>query len=148
MTDVKFSIVLPYNSDESIRLTKLAIRGSLLPDPQEFSINFVNSLNCTDNLTYHLKVKVPTQTIVENYKLNGEWSNSHREKYLNIFDEFSFSLEFQFDYDNSTINVYQVWGQGHNFVTKFETLFALSEIQSTQVWGDVRKIEAFELSYD
>ncbi|XP_064535711.1 uncharacterized protein LOC135426532 isoform X1 [Drosophila montana] len=171
MAEVKFLVVLPANPDESDRMSKLAIRGSLLQEPQQFSINFVNSPSCTDNITYHFKVKVPSQTIVENYKSNGEWSGSHQEKYLNIFDgksdvkwssnpriidgkfhysftESTFSLEFQFDYDNSTIIVYQVRGQGHNFVTKFETLFSLSEIQSIQVWGDVQKINEFSLSYD
>ncbi|KRF82848.1 uncharacterized protein [Drosophila virilis] len=174
MAEVKFLVVLPANPDESDRMSKLAIRGSLLQEPQQFSINFVNSPSCTDNITYHFKVKVPSQTIVENYKRNGEWSGSHQEKYLNIFDgknyvkkpsvssiidgidavlhysftESTFSLAFQFDYDNSTIIVYQVRGQGYNFVTKFETLFSLSEIQSIQVWGDVQKINEFSLSYD
>ncbi|XP_030572050.1 uncharacterized protein LOC115770772 isoform X2 [Drosophila novamexicana] len=148
MAEVKFLVVLPANPNESDRMSKLAIRGSLLQEPQQFSINFVNSPSCTDNITYHFKVKVPSQTIVENYKRNGEWSGSHQEKYLNIFDESTFSLAFQFDYDNSTIIVYQVRGQGYNFVTKFETLFSLSEIQSIQVWGDVQKINEFSLSYD
>ncbi|XP_030572051.1 uncharacterized protein LOC115770772 isoform X3 [Drosophila novamexicana] len=86
MAEVKFLVVLPANPNESDRMSKLAIRGSLLQEPQQFSINFVNSPSCTDNITYHFKVKVPSQTIVENYKRNGEWSGSHQEKYLNIFD--------------------------------------------------------------
>jgi len=114
------------------------------------------------------------QTIVENYKSGGEWSQSHLEKYLNIFDgksdinissfpsiidgydaqlnysstEAEFALMFQFDYPNSTINVYQVRGQGYNFVTKYETYFPLSAIQSIQVWGDVQKINQFSLNYE
>ncbi|XP_023176138.1 uncharacterized protein LOC111602978 isoform X2 [Drosophila hydei] len=148
MAEVKYLVVLPTNPNESDRMRKLGIQGSLLQEPEQFSINFVNSPSCTDNITYHFKVRVPAQTIVENYKSNGEWSDSHQEKYLNIFDESTFSLEFQFDYDNSTILVYQVRGQGHNFVTKFETLFSLSDIQSIQVWGDVQKINQFSLSYD
>jgi len=114
------------------------------------------------------------QTIVENYKSGGEWSQSHLEKYLNIFDgksdinissfpsiidgydaqlnysstEAEFALMFQFDYPNSTINVYQVRGQGYNFFTKYETYFPLSAIQSIQVWGDVQKINQFSLNYE
>ncbi|KAM8704166.1 hypothetical protein ACLKA7_008719 [Drosophila subpalustris] len=148
MSDVKFLMVLPTNPDESDRMTKLVIQGSLLQEPQQFSINFVNSPSCTDNITYHFKVMIPLQTIVENYKSDGEWSASHQEKYLNIFDETAFSLIFQLDYENSTIDVYQVRGQGRNFVTKYETLFSLSEIQSIQVWGDVKKINQFSLNYD
>ncbi|KAL7730953.1 hypothetical protein ACLKA6_014191 [Drosophila palustris] len=148
MSDVKFLMVLPTNPDESDRMTKLLIQGSLLQEPQQFSINFVNSPSCTDNITYHFKVMIPLQTIVENYKSDGEWSASHQEKYLNIFDETAFSLIFQLDYENSTIDVYQVRGQGRNFVTKYETLFSLSEIQSIQVWGDVKKINQFSLNYD
>ncbi|XP_017955784.1 uncharacterized protein LOC108650946 isoform X1 [Drosophila navojoa] len=175
MAEVKYLVVLPTNPNESDRMSKMGIQGCLLQEPEQFSINFVNSPSCTDNITYHFKVRVPAQTIVENYKINGEWSDAHQEKYLNIFDgksdktmpsissiindgidavlhysftESTFSLEFQFDYNNSTIHVYQVRGQGHNFVTKFETLFSLSDIQSIQVWGDVQKITQFSLSYD
>ncbi|EDW15129.1 uncharacterized protein LOC6573600 isoform X2 [Drosophila mojavensis] len=148
MAEVKYLVVLPTIPNESDRMSKMGIQGCLLQEPEQFSINFVNSPSCTDNITYHFKVRVPAQTIVENYKINGEWSDAHQEKYLNIFDESTFSLEFQFDYNNSTIHVYQVRGQGHNFVTKFETLFSLSDIQSIQVWGDVQKINQFSLSYD
>jgi len=127
-----------------------------------------------DNITYHFKVKIPEQIIVENYKSGGEWSANHQEKYLNIFDgntdtntsdtqciknsidtvlnysstETSFSLKFQLDRAMSTIDVYQVRGKGQNFVTKYETMFPLSEIQSIQVWGDVKKINQFSISYD
>ncbi|XP_032593008.1 uncharacterized protein LOC6563850 isoform X1 [Drosophila grimshawi] len=173
MANVRFLLVLPTNPDESDRMNKFTIVGTMRQQPNQFSINFVNSPNCTDNITYHFKVRIPTQTIIENYKSNGEWSSSHQETILNIFDgkgdmkvpsissiidgidadldyslftESAFSLEFRFDYDDSTIHVYQ--GQGHNFVTKFETLFSLSEIQSIQVWGDVQKINQFSLSYD
>lgn len=114
------------------------------------------------------------QLLIENYKIDGEWSNEHKETQLNVFDgnsdkeikinssitngiqsatnysftESTFSLEFKLDYANSTISVYQVRGMGHNFVTKFETLFGLAEIKSVQVWGDVQKINGFSLSYD
>ncbi|KAH8417396.1 hypothetical protein KR222_010519 [Zaprionus bogoriensis] len=175
MAEVKFLIVLPTNPDpDRDGMTKFAIRGALLPQPEQFSINFVNSTSCTDNITYHFKIMVPTQTLIENYKADGEWSGEHQEKYLNIFDgnddtkmtttpsitngfesalnysftESTFSLEFQFDYTNSLINVYQVRGHGHNFVTKFETLFSLSAIKSVQVWGDVQKVNAFSMNYD
>lgn len=139
-----------------------------------FSINFVNSVNCTDNITYHFKVVIGEQLLIENYKIDGEWSNGHKETQLNVFDgnsdkeikinssitngiqsvtnysftESTFSLEFKLDYPNSTISVYQERGMGYNFVTKYETLFGLSEIKSVQVWGDVQKINAFSLSYD
>lgn len=142
-------------------------------------MNFVNSPDCTDNITYHFKVIIPTQTIVENYKRNGEWSSLHQEKYLNIFDgtgasdktqnltqsfasimneidealqlsstESSFHLEFAFDYDNSIMRVYQGREAGHNFITQYETLFSLSDIQAVQVWGDVQKVNQFSLAYD
>ncbi|XP_034488391.1 uncharacterized protein LOC117792376 isoform X2 [Drosophila innubila] len=149
MSGLKFLVVVPTNPEaDADRMTKFLIHGSLLQEPQQFSINFVNSPSCTDNITYHFKVKIPEQMIVENYKSDGEWSASHQEKYLNIFDETAFSLMFQLDRANSTIDVYQVRGNGHNFVTKYETLFSLSEIQSIQVWGDVKKINQFSLSYD
>lgn len=139
-----------------------------------FSINFVNSVNCTDNITYHFKVVVGEQLLIENYKIDGEWSDEHKETQLNVFDgnsdkeikinssitngiqsvtnysftESTFSLEFKLDYPNSTIFVYQVREMGHNFVTRYETRFGLSEIKSVQVWGDVQKINAFSLNYD
>ncbi|KAH8358776.1 hypothetical protein KR093_002469 [Drosophila rubida] len=174
MSEVKYVVVLPTNP-ELDRTTKVAVRGTLLQEPQQFSINFVNSPSCTDNITYHFKVKVPSQTIVENYKSGGEWSASHQERFLNIFDgksdtnmtktssntnggidnainysstEATFALEFHLNYENSSILVYQVRGQGYNYVTEYETLFSLSEIQSVQIWGDVKKINHFSLNYD
>ncbi|SPP84525.1 uncharacterized protein LOC117586173 isoform X1 [Drosophila guanche] len=178
MPDVKFLAVLPNNANASDCVTKLTISGTLLQQPQQFSVNFVNSPVCTDNITYHFKVVIPTQTIIENYKRNGEWSSLQQEHYLNIFDgtggdsdknltqsfasimneideafqlsstESTFRLEFTFDYDNSTMIVYQVRETGHNFISKYETLFSLSEIQAIQVWGDVQKVNQFALSYD
>ncbi|XP_020817525.1 uncharacterized protein LOC110191117 isoform X2 [Drosophila serrata] len=148
MPDVKFLCVLPTNANASDRVTSLSVTGTLLQDPQQFSVNFVNSPDCTDNITYHFKVIIPTQTIVENYKRNGEWSSLHQEKYLNIFDESSFCLEFAFDYDNSTMRVYQGREAGHNFITEYETLFSLSDIQAVQVWGDVQKVNQFSLTYN
>lgn len=114
------------------------------------------------------------QLLIENYKIDGEWSNEHKERQLNVFDgnsenqfkhnssitngiqtvsnysftESTFNLEFRLDYANSTISVYQVREKGHNFLTKFETLFDLSEIKSVQIWGDVQKINAFSIAYD
>lgn len=134
----------------------------------------MNSLSCTDNITYHFKVVFADQLLIENYKIDGEWSNEHKERQLNVFDgnsenqiknnssitngiqtvsnysftESTFNLEFRLDYANSTISVYQVREKGHNFLTKFETLFALSEIMSIQIWGDVQKINAFSMAYD
>ncbi|KAH8418449.1 hypothetical protein KR009_004276 [Drosophila setifemur] len=179
MPDVKFLAVLPSNASVADRVTKLSISGNLLQDPQQFSVNFVNSPDCTDNITYHFKVVIPTQTIIENYKRNGEWSSLHQEKYLNIFDgtgpsaktppltqsfarlmneidealqlsftESAFCLEFAFDYDNSNMLVYQGREAGHNFITQYETLFSLTDIQAVQVWGDVQKISQFALGYD
>ncbi|EDW97330.1 uncharacterized protein LOC122622675 isoform X2 [Drosophila teissieri] len=148
MPDVKFFAVLPTNASSSDRVTRLSISGNLLQDPQQFSVNFVNSPDCTDNITYHFKVVIPTQTIIENYKRNGEWSSLHQEKYLNIFDESSFCLEFAFDYENSMMRVYQGRDTGHNFITEYETLFSLSDIQAVQVWGDVQKVNQFALSYN
>ncbi|KAH8294672.1 hypothetical protein KR018_001372 [Drosophila ironensis] len=179
MSDVKFLSVLPTNASDSDRVTSLSISGKLLQDPQQFSVNFVNSVNCTDNITYHFKVVIPTQNIIENYKRNGEWSSLHQEKYLNIFDgtrandktakmtpsiarimndidealqlsstESAFCLEFVFDYENSTVLVYQGREAGHNFITQYETLFSLTDIQAVQVWGDVQKITQFGMSYD
>nr|NP_001262629.1 uncharacterized protein Dmel_CG14879, isoform C [Drosophila melanogaster]NP_001287363.1 uncharacterized protein Dmel_CG14879, isoform D [Drosophila melanogaster]NP_732131.1 uncharacterized protein Dmel_CG14879, isoform A [Drosophila melanogaster]AAF55302.1 uncharacterized protein Dmel_CG14879, isoform A [Drosophila melanogaster]AGB96009.1 uncharacterized protein Dmel_CG14879, isoform C [Drosophila melanogaster]AHN57362.1 uncharacterized protein Dmel_CG14879, isoform D [Drosophila melanogast len=179
MPDVKFFAVLPTNASTSDRVTRLSISGNLLQDPQQFSVNFVNSPDCTDNITYHFKVVIPTQTIIENYKRNGEWSSLHQEKYLNIFDgtgasdknpnmtesfariiteidealqlsstESSFCLEFAFDYANSMMRVYQGRDSGHNFITEYETLFSLSDIQAVQVWGDVQKVNQFALSYN
>ncbi|XP_017111166.1 uncharacterized protein LOC108135101 [Drosophila elegans] len=148
MPDVKFLAVLPTNANASDRVTRLSISGSLLQDPQQFSVNFVNSPDCTDNITYHFKVVIPTQTIIENYKRNGEWSSLHQEKYLNIFDESSFCLEFAFDYANSMMRVYQGRDAGHNFITEYETLFSISDIQAVQVWGDVQKVNQFALAYN
>ncbi|EDW44881.1 uncharacterized protein LOC6616899 isoform X2 [Drosophila sechellia] len=148
MPDVKFFAVLPTNASTSDRVTRLSVSGNLLQDPQQFSVNFVNSPDCTDNITYHFKVVIPTQTIIENYKRNGEWSSLHQEKYLNIFDESSFCLEFAFDYANSMMRVYQGRDSGHNFITEYETLFSLSDIQAVQVWGDVQKVNQFALSYN
>ncbi|XP_039490101.1 uncharacterized protein LOC120450911 isoform X2 [Drosophila santomea] len=148
MPDVKFFAVLPTNASSSDRVARLSISGNLLQDPQQFSVNFVNSPDCTDNITYHFKVVIPTQTIIENYKRNGEWSSLHQEKYLNIFDESSFCLEFAFDYENSMMRVYQGRDTGHNFITEYETLFSLSDIQAVQVWGDVQKVNQFALSYN
>ncbi|XP_016972317.1 uncharacterized protein LOC108039740 isoform X4 [Drosophila rhopaloa] len=148
MADVKFLAVLPSNANASDRVTRMSISGSLLENPQQFSVNFVNSTNCTDNITYHFKVVIPTQTIIENYKRNGEWSSLHQEKYLNIFDETSFCLEFAFDYENSTMRVYQGRDAGHNFITEYETLFSLSDILAIQVWGDVQKVNQFALAYN
>ncbi|XP_041674834.1 uncharacterized protein LOC108111505 isoform X2 [Drosophila eugracilis] len=148
MPDVKFLAVLPTNANASDRVTRLSISGNLLQNPQQFSVNFVNSPDCTDNITYHFKVVIPTQTIIENYKRNGEWSSLHQEKYLNIFDESSFCLEFAFDYDNSMMRVYQGRDSGHNFITEYETLFSLSDIQAIQVWGDVQKVNQFALGYN
>ncbi|XP_070142769.1 uncharacterized protein [Drosophila kikkawai] len=148
MPDVKFLALLPTNANASDRVTSMSVTGTLLQNPQQFSVNFVNSPDCTDNITYHFKVIIPTQTIVENYKRNGEWSSLHQEKYLNIFDESSFCLEFAFDYDNSTMRVYQGREAGHNFITQYETLFSLSDIQAVQVWGDVQKVNQFSLAYN
>ncbi|XP_017062500.1 uncharacterized protein LOC108102257 isoform X2 [Drosophila ficusphila] len=148
MPDVKFRAVLPTNANASDQVTRLSISGSLPQDPQQFSVNFVNSIDCTDNITYHFKVVIPTQTIIENYKRNGEWSSLHQEKYLNIFDETSFCLEFAFDYSNSMMRVYQGRDTGHNFITEYETLFSLSDIQAVQVWGDVQKVNQFSLAYN
>ncbi|XP_043863370.1 uncharacterized protein LOC6573600 isoform X3 [Drosophila mojavensis] len=91
MAEVKYLVVLPTIPNESDRMSKMGIQGCLLQEPEQFSINFVNSPSCTDNITYHFKVRVPAQTIVENYKINGEWSDAHQEKYLNIFDVYIFS---------------------------------------------------------
>ncbi|EDV49131.1 uncharacterized protein LOC6553589 isoform X2 [Drosophila erecta] len=148
MPNVKFFCVLPSNASSSDRVTRLSISADLLQDPQQFSVNFVNSPDCTDNITYHFKVVIPTQTIIENYKRNGDWSSLHQEKYLNIFDESSFCLEFAFDYENSMMRVYQGRDSGHNFITEYETLFSLSDIQAVQVWGDVQKVNQFGLSYN
>jgi len=62
--------------------------------------------------------------------------------------ESSFCLEFVFDYANSMMHVYQGRDSGHNFITKYETLFSLSDIQAVQVWGDVQKVNQFALSYN
>ncbi|XP_070073958.1 uncharacterized protein [Drosophila takahashii] len=148
MPDVKFLSVLPTNASSSDRVNRLSISGSLLQNPQQFSVNFVNSTDCTDNITYHFKVIIPTQTIVENYKRNGEWSSLQKDTELNIFDETSFCLEFVFDYPNSMMLVYQGRELGHNFITKYETLFSLTDIQAVQVWGDVQKVNQYALSYN
>ncbi|XP_060645910.1 uncharacterized protein LOC132784363 isoform X2 [Drosophila nasuta] len=147
MSDVKYVVVLP-NNPEYDRVTEVAIRGTLLQEPQQFSINFVNSPSCTDNITYHFKVNIPSQKIIQNYKSDGEWSASEQQTVLNIFDEAAFSLEFKLDYENSSIRVHQRRGKGANYVTEYETFFSLSEIQSIQVWGDIKKINQFSLNYD
>ncbi|EDV43439.1 uncharacterized protein Dana_GF16524, isoform A [Drosophila ananassae] len=148
MPDVKFLSVLPTTASASNRVTKVAISGTLLQDPQQFSVNFVNSPDCTDNITYHFKVVIPTKTIIENYKRNGEWSSLHQEKELDIFNETSFSLEFAFNYEDSIMLVYHGKEAGFNFITQYETLFSLSDIQAVQVWGDVQKVNQFGLTYD
>ncbi|KAH8326554.1 hypothetical protein KR067_010208 [Drosophila pandora] len=179
MPDVKFLSVLPTTASASNRVTKVSISGTLLQDPQQFSVNFVNSPDCTDNITYHFKVVIPTKTIIENYKRNGEWSSLHQEKELDIFNgtgdsaknttltqsitlimneidqalqlsstETSFSLEFAFNYEDSIMLVYHGKEAGFNFITQYETLFSLSDIQAVQVWGDVQKVNQFGLTYD
>ncbi|XP_062122008.1 uncharacterized protein LOC133835886 isoform X1 [Drosophila sulfurigaster albostrigata] len=174
MSDVKYVVVLPTNPQYD-RVTEVAIRGTLLQEPQQFSINFVNSPSCTDNITYHFKVNIPSQKIIQNYKSEGEWSASEQQTVLNIFDgksdsnksknlgninggldaannysftEAAFSLEFKLDYENSSIRVHQRRGKGANYVTEYETFFSLSEIQSIQIWGDIKKINQFSLNYD
>ncbi|XP_016926519.3 uncharacterized protein [Drosophila suzukii] len=180
MPDVKFFSILPTNANASDRVTRMSISANLLQDAQQYSVNFVNSTDCTDNISYHFKVIIPTQTIIENYKRNGEWSSLQKDTELNIFDgtgasdknshltqsfarmiseidealtltsstESSFCLEFVFDYANSMMHVYQGRDSGHNFITKYETLFSLSDIQAVQVWGDVQKVNQFALSYN
>ncbi|EDW83751.1 uncharacterized protein Dwil_GK13510 [Drosophila willistoni] len=148
MPNVKYLCVLPTVEKDTDRLTKLTVRGTLTGNPQEFSVNFVNDPTCTDNITYHFKVLVRLQTIIENYKQKGEWSLSHKETYLNIFDETDFYLEFTLDYANSTIVVYQLRDSGHNFICEYNTLFDLTEIQAVQIWGDVQKINLFAMGYD
>ncbi|XP_017103460.2 uncharacterized protein [Drosophila bipectinata] len=148
MPDVKFLSVLPTTASASNRVTKVSISGTLLQNPQQFSVNFVNSPDCTDNITYHFKVVIPTKTIIENYKRNGEWSSLHQEQHLDIFNETTFSLEFAFNYDDSKMLVYHGRDAGFNFITQYETLFSLSDIQAVQVWGDVQKVSQFGLTYD
>ncbi|XP_043947112.1 uncharacterized protein LOC108024547 isoform X2 [Drosophila biarmipes] len=148
MPDVKFFSILPTNANPSDRVTRVSISANLLQDAQQYSVNFVNSTDCTDNITYHFKVIIATQTIIENYKRNGEWSSLQKDTELNIFDDSSFCLEFVFDYANSMMHVYQGRDSGHNFITKYETLFSLSDIQAVQVWGDVQKVSQFALSYN
>ncbi|XP_044313351.1 uncharacterized protein LOC108039740 isoform X3 [Drosophila rhopaloa] len=140
-----YSDILVYNAIQALYKSR---KVKSFESVAIFSVNFVNSTNCTDNITYHFKVVIPTQTIIENYKRNGEWSSLHQEKYLNIFDETSFCLEFAFDYENSTMRVYQGRDAGHNFITEYETLFSLSDILAIQVWGDVQKVNQFALAYN
>ncbi|XP_068153213.1 uncharacterized protein [Drosophila tropicalis] len=172
MPKVKYSCVLPTVDKDADRVTKFTIRGNLTASPQQFSINFVNNPNCSDNITYHFKVMILLQTIIENYKQKGDWSLSHKETYLNIFNgtgsndsksdvinnnnavdaisstESDFNLEFTLDYANSTIVVYQLREAGHNFISEFDTLFDLTEIQAVQIWGDVQKVKFFGMTYD
>ncbi|XP_046805704.1 uncharacterized protein LOC111686121 isoform X3 [Lucilia cuprina] len=65
---------------------KVRIKGILMDDAKEFSINFVNEL-CRNPafITYHFKWILDENVIVENYKENGEWID-HKEKMFDQLD--------------------------------------------------------------
>ncbi|XP_037942164.1 uncharacterized protein LOC119675051 isoform X1 [Teleopsis dalmanni] len=135
---------------------------------------------CPDNITYHFKWNLLNHQITENYKYNGEWMEENNidynsldgrlTKHLTFNDSLSngfnvntntstdafinsilgtiFALEFAFQ--DNTIYVYLVDGEGRNFITQYNTdyEFGLCDIQSLQVWGDVEKVRELTFTYD
>lgn len=52
-------------------------------------INFVNSSNCTDNITYQFKVEFENQEkqwLTENYKDEGIWYHDQKRTQKNLFN--------------------------------------------------------------
>ncbi|KAL9889406.1 galectin-5 isoform X2 [Glossina fuscipes] len=124
---------------------KIKIKGIVLHDAYEFSINFVNELckNPSD-ITYHFKWKLDENVIVENFKKNGEWID-HIETTYDELDGSFFELEFAFQ--DGIIDVYKIYDGGHNRITTYMTEIDISEIKALQVWGDVQKIKELTFCY-
>ncbi|KAM7363291.1 uncharacterized protein ACRADG_000258 isoform 1-T5 [Cochliomyia hominivorax] len=150
---------------------KVRIKGILMDDAKEFSINFVNEL-CRNpsNITYHFKWILDENVIVENYKEDGQWID-HKEKMYdqldgvfhsknsfsshslftnNTIDNYSilgtiFELEFAFQ--DGYIDVYKIYENTPNRITTYEPELDINEIKSLQVWGDVKKILEITFKY-
>ncbi|XP_037942165.1 uncharacterized protein LOC119675051 isoform X2 [Teleopsis dalmanni] len=140
-----FKVILPKPIEAG---DKIRICGQIANDATEFSINFANETDaCPDNITYHFKWNLLNHQITENYKYNGEWMEENNIDY-NSLDGTIFALEFAFQ--DNTIYVYLVDGEGRNFITQYNTdyEFGLCDIQSLQVWGDVEKVRELTFTYD
>ncbi|XP_030374521.1 uncharacterized protein LOC115624074 isoform X1 [Scaptodrosophila lebanonensis] len=86
MPDVQFFAVLP---QQNRQVSKIRLHGTLDPNAEQFSVNFVNDRTCIaqQNIAYHFKEIVSTypQVLIEDYKENGEWQD-YQEKELSAFD--------------------------------------------------------------
>ncbi|KAM7363293.1 16 kDa beta-galactoside-binding lectin isoform 2-T6 [Cochliomyia hominivorax] len=124
---------------------KVRIKGILMDDAKEFSINFVNEL-CRNpsNITYHFKWILDENVIVENYKEDGQWID-HKEKMYDQLDGTIFELEFAFQ--DGYIDVYKIYENTPNRITTYEPELDINEIKSLQVWGDVKKILEITFKY-
>ncbi|XP_030374523.1 uncharacterized protein LOC115624074 isoform X2 [Scaptodrosophila lebanonensis] len=148
MPDVQFFAVLP---QQNRQVSKIRLHGTLDPNAEQFSVNFVNDRTCIaqQNIAYHFKEIVSTypQVLIEDYKENGEWQD-YQEKELSAFDATAFALEFSLNYETNQIHAYNIQDDGVNILSSYDVQVPLQHIQALQVWGNVDKVTELTLLYE